>query len=324
MAGESAAFRRVLEAVGRLRDQDVPVLIRGETGTGKDLLARAIHGTSSRRGGPFLAVHSAALPDELFEAEVFGHEAGAFTGADAARPGLLETLAGGSLLLDDVHHLTPRAQAKLLHVLGSGRARRLGSAVEYRVDVRFLASTSADLRAEVARGAFRGDLYFRLAAIEIALPPLRERLEDLPILARHLLERHAARMERPVPALGPDALDLLARHDWPGNVRELETVLLRALLGLSGSARIGADDLRPVLPRGEREDRVPEELMSGRSLKDFRRRMERAYVQRAFREAGGDLKALMAALGVKRTQLYALFRRLGVDLKTLRGRPPGR
>jgi DNA-binding NtrC family response regulator len=203
--------------------------------------ARGRRGRSSRST-------SAALPEELFEAELFGHEGGAFTGADNARPGLLEGLSGGTLLLDDVEHLTPASQAKLLQVLGSGHARRLGGLMPYTVDVRVLASTAADLPKLVERGAFRADLYFRLRAVEIALPPLRERRGDVAALALHFVEVHAARLERPRPEVDRSALEALEAHDWPGNVRELESLLLRALVELSAGEALRAENLRSLLP----------------------------------------------------------------------------
>jgi DNA-binding NtrC family response regulator len=317
MVGRSRAMARVFESVEKLRGQDLPVLIRGETGTGKDLLARALHATSSRPAGPYQTIHCAALPEELLEAELFGHEAGAFTGAAKARPGLLEVLAGGTLLLDQVEHLSPRAQAKLLHAAGAGRARRLGSSMEYAIDVRFLSSTSIDLRS-AASNSFRRDLFFRLAAVEIEIPPLRERLEDLSLLAGRLLEAHARRLERGVPELTPEALELLEEHGSPGNVRELEAVLFRSLLEVSGAERIGPEVIGRLLPEPAPVPLVPERLLEGRSLDEVRREVERAYVLRLHREAKGDLRAMMAALGVRRTQLYELLRKLGLDVRALR------
>jgi len=311
---------RVFESIEKLRGQDLPVLIRGETGTGKDLLARALHATSSRSGRPYQAIHCAALPDELLEAELFGHEAGAFTGADAARPGILEILQGGTLLLDQVEHLSPRAQAKLLHAAGAGRARRLGSVADYGIDVRILSSTSTDLRS--APGSFRQDLFFRLAAVEIEIPPLRERVEDIPLLARHLLQVHARRLERAAPELEPGAVELLEDHEWPGNVRELEAVLFRSLLEVSESERIGPETIRRLLPDAVPLALVPEKLLEGRTLDEVRREVERAYVLRLHREVKGDLSAMMAALGVRRTQLYELLRKLGLDIRALREEPP--
>jgi DNA-binding NtrC family response regulator len=321
MIGQSSGMVRIFQAIERLRDQEIPVLIRGETGTGKELVARALHQTSSRRNGPFLAVHCAALPEDLFEAEFFGYEAGAFTGAETGHAGILENLAGGTLLLDDVQQLSLKSQAKLLHALSSGRIRRLGGAAQYPIDVRVLASSGIDLSKEVERQTFRGDLFYRLRVLEIVLPPLRDRKLDIPLLARHFLELHAKRMERPVPVMESGAVELLEAQDWPGNVRELESVCLRALLGSSDRERVRREDLSSLLPERKAEEIVPEELLKGRSFKELKLVFERAFVARLFREARGDLRRVMAELGIQRTQLYALVRKLGLDMRKLRGGP---
>jgi len=309
---------QVFQAIERLRDQEIPVLLRGETGTGKELAARALHGTSSRRNGPFLAVNCAALPEELLEAEFFGYDAGAFTGAEIGRAGILENLAGGTLLLDDVHQLPLKAQAKLLHALSSGRIRRLGGTTQHPIDVRVLSSTSIELSKEVERGTFRGDLFYRLRALEIVLPPLRERKPDIPLLARHFLDLHAKRLDRPVPVLESGAVELLESQDWPGNVRELESTCLRLLISLSDGERVRREDLYSLLPERKEEDLIPEELLKGRSFKELKLIFERAFVARLFREAKGSLRRVMSELGIRRTQLYALVRKLGLDMKKLR------
>ncbi|MGH9362892.1 MAG: sigma 54-interacting transcriptional regulator, partial [Thermoanaerobaculia bacterium] len=222
MVGRSTGMLQVYRTIEQLRDQEVSVLITGETGTGKELVARALHRTGPRARGPFFALHAGSLPLELLESELFGYEQGAFTGAEAARAGLLESLAGGTLLLDGVDDLAPAAQAKLLRVLDSGRARRLGASEERPVDVRFLSAAAVDLRERVEAAAFRADLLYRLGAVEIRLPPLRERREDIPLLCRHLLELHARRLDRAVPRLEAEALERLESCPWPGNVRQLE------------------------------------------------------------------------------------------------------
>ncbi|MBI4604026.1 MAG: sigma-54-dependent Fis family transcriptional regulator, partial [Planctomycetes bacterium] len=222
MVGQSAPMLALYQAIERLRDQELPVLITGETGTGKELVARAIHGRSPRRDRPLRVIQCACLPPELFESELFGHVAGAFTGAERDQAGLLEDASGGTVLLDDVHMLPLASQAKLLGVVESKAIRKLGSVTPSPVDVRFLATASMDLRAAASEGRFLEALYFRLAGVELRVPPLRERRGDVRLLARRLLERHALRLDRAVPALEDDAVSLLERYEWPGNVRELE------------------------------------------------------------------------------------------------------
>ena len=331
MIGRSREMVRVFQEIDRLRDQEMPVLITGDTGTGKELAARAIHRTSPRAKGPFFAIHCASLPLALFESELFGYEAGAFSGAEAARPGLLETLSGGTLLLDGVSELPIEAQAKLLRVLDSGVIRRVGGVEERPVDVRFLASSSVDLRVRAEAGAFRQDLFFRLSGMEIHLPALRDRREDLGPLARHFLEKHARRLDRPVPSLSGEALSLLEAQEWPGNVREMETVLLRAVVSLAYPESVGARDLEPLLAPREpapaskagpsgiaRLLHENEELLEGRTLEELKSEVERVYITRLFRHAGGDLQKVMDALGVKRSNFYTLLRNAGLDIRALR------
>jgi DNA-binding NtrC family response regulator/DNA-binding transcriptional ArsR family regulator len=320
MVGASEPMLGVFRSIERLRRQEVPVLIIGETGTGKELAARAIHRTGPRADAPFLALHCGSLPEPLFEAELFGHEAGAFTGAEEARPGILEGVSGGTLLLDEVSALPPASQAKLLRSIDSGLIRRVGGVEPLAVDVRWLASSSADLRERVEAGAFRKDLYYRLARAEIRLPPLRERKGDLLLLARHFLAEEAARLERAVPTLTPEAAALLEAHSWPGNVRELETILIRSLFEISTGEAIGPRVLERLLPRARTRDAVGMGAASliDRSLGELKLELERAYLTQLFRELGGDLRKVMARLGIRRSRLYLWLRRLGLDVRDLR------
>ncbi|MCZ6794807.1 MAG: sigma 54-interacting transcriptional regulator [Planctomycetota bacterium] len=323
IVGRSSAMVRVFQTIERLRGQDISVLLRGETGTGKDLVARAIHDGSLRRQGPFLEIHCAALPAELFESELFGFEAQAFTGAQEGRPGLLETAEGGTLLLDEVAQLSETLQAKLLRFLDSGRFRRLGGRAQRRVDVRLISSTSADLEEAVRNGKFRADLYYRVRGVEIRLPPLRERRGDVPVLAKHFLEEHAQRLDRPVQMLREDAVALLESHSWPGNVREFETVLLRVLISMSRPETIGAPQLRAVL-LPERRPLVDKQTLESRELEDLKLEVEREYLAHLFASVRGDPEKMMQKLGLKRTQLYARFRKLGLDVRELRRELPQR
>ncbi len=335
MVGQSMAMQNIFQAIDRLSDQEIPILISGDTGTGKELVARAIHRTSLRHKGPFFAIHCSSLPVELFESEFFGYEAGAFTGAEESRPGLLESLSGGTILLDGVSELPREAQAKLLRILDSRVVRRLGSAREHPVDVRFLASTTADLKALVKAGVFREDLLYRLG-MEIHLPPLSERKEDIAPLARHLLEKHGRRLDRPVPAMRSDALELLESEHWPGNVRELEVILLRALVSLSFPEVLDARDLEPFLPDHGKslsisrsttpaKEPIPakkrlfdEGLFKDHGLEELKVELERAYLVRTFREVRGDLRKMMKILGVKKSYLYSWIKRVGLDIRALR------
>ncbi len=238
----SAPMRKVAGMVERIAPTDATVLIEGETGTGKEVVARTLHARSGRRGGPFLAVNCGAIPESLIEAELFGHEPGAFTGAIGRRPGFVRAAQGGTLFLDEVGELTLAAQVKLLRVLQERTVIPVGATAGVPVDVRVVAATNRDLAGAVKSGEFRQDLFFRLDVVRIVLPPLRKRAEDLPQLVQRLLERHAPRYGRAVGNVEPDALEALKAYAWPGNVRELENVLERAMaLGADGA--IGTADL---------------------------------------------------------------------------------
>src|SRR5688572_20974214 len=245
LIGDAPSFVQVRDQLSRLSESEATVLIAGETGTGKELTARALHYLSSRAGFPFVAVNCAALPDTLLEDELFGHERGAFTDAHAQRQGLLAQAHKGTIFLDEVESLTPRAQGALLRVLHDRTFRVLGSSIERSVDVRFIAATNVDLADLVRRGVFRADLFYRLRVLWMDLPSLRNRREDIPLLTRHFLEKHEL-PGRPAATLSEAAAGALLAFDWPGNVRELENAIIRALhladdgriethhLGLSG------------------------------------------------------------------------------------------
>ena len=272
----------VLELVDRVAVTDVPVLVTGESGTGKELVARRLHARSPRAAGPFVAVNAAALPESLAESELFGHERGAFTGADRARAGRFEEARGGTLFLDEIGELAPAHQAKLLRVVEERRVRRLGSERDVPVDVRIVAATNRDLAREAGTGGFRRDLYFRLAVVPVALPPLRERPGDIALLARHFVERLAARHRLPVPELGDEALAALARHDWPGNVRELRNTLERAVVVRAGHP-VRAEDVRPAAASAAPSPTLDEETR------------EREAALEALRLSGGNREAAAAS-----------------------------
>ena len=232
--GEHEALRAVLASLTRAADAETTVLLLGESGTGKELFARALHALSGRAAGPFVPINCAAIPEPLLESELFGYEKGAFTGASARKPGRFELAHRGTLFLDEIGELSLTLQAKLLRVLEHQTFERLGGTVPVDIDVRLVAATNRDLRAAVTTRQFREDLYFRLAVLPLTIPPLRERLSDVPLLARHFLAASAADQKKPMPSLSPAALDALQAYHWPGNVRELENCLERAVILADG------------------------------------------------------------------------------------------
>jgi two-component system, NtrC family, response regulator AtoC len=288
---------------------DTTVLVQGETGTGKELVARAIHEASPRAERPFVVVDCAALPETLFESELFGHERGAFTGAVTARRGLLETSAGGTCLLDEIGELTAPLQAKLLRALQERTIRRVGGNEAIPVNVRIVAATNRDLRKLVADGAFRDDLYYRLNVVTITMPPLRERATDIPLLAQRFLEKFAQSSGRPVKRLAPQAAELLESYAWPGNVRELEHVIERAV-ALSASETLLADDFPPhVRAEPGTHLRLPAPRMT---LED----VKRWYVNAVLEEAGGNKLRAAELLGIDRRTLYRILERQATEDET--------
>jgi formate hydrogenlyase transcriptional activator len=259
MVGMSAAFRQAMAKAEAVGPTSTTVLVTGETGTGKELMARAIHELSTRREKPLIRVNCAALPAGLVESELFGHERGAFTGADQRRPGRFELASGGTLFLDEIGEMPLEAQAKLLRVLEDGLVDRVGGTRSVRVDVRIVAATNSDLVTAVHDGRFRPDLYYRLHVFPIELPPLRERREDIPLLARHFLEAYRLKLKRPKLELHPESVPLLAGYAWPGNVRELQNVIERAvILARSSLVRVDPQSLAAALVPPESTDNLVE------------------------------------------------------------------
>ena len=302
LVGQSHQMAEIYKLIARVATLDTTVLIQGETGTGKELVARAIHDASERADRPFVVVDCAALPEALFESELFGHERGAFTGALAARRGLLETSAGGTCFFDEIGELTAPLQAKLLRALQEHAIRRVGGNDPIPVNIRVVAATNRDLSKLVASGGFRDDLYYRLNVVTITVPPLRERSMDIPLLAQHFLEKFAHGAKRPLKHLAPEALALFAGYLWPGNVRELEHVIERAV-ALSSSDTILPDDF-PAHIRHEPEGapRLPAARMT---LED----VKRWYVNKILEEAGGNKLRAAELLGIDRSTLYRILER---------------
>jgi len=288
MLGTSAAMKDVLEQVAEVAGSMATVLLLGESGTGKELVARAIHWNGPRSGGPFVPVNCAAIPDTLLESELFGHEKGAFTGATQRRRGLVAEADTGTLFLDEIAEMPLGLQAKLLRVLQDRTVRPVGGRDEVVVDVRVICATNRDLQDLVRAGKFREDLYYRLAVIPIRLPSLRERPEDIPLLAAHFLERAAATLGKRIEGFDEEAMGWLTQHRWPGNVRELENVVERAVTLARGS-RIGLGDLKIEFASGMAPSTGPRPTLA---------ELEREYIRRVLQETKGDKRAAARILGV--------------------------
>lgn len=293
LIGESKVFRKVLRIIERVAITDRPVLITGETGTGKELVARAIHSQSRRASGPLVFVNCSAIPPSLIESELFGHERGAFTGATSSVPGRFGEAESGTLVLDEISEFPLGPQTKLLRVLETGELQRLGGRSNIKVDVRIIATTNSDLRARVESGLFRSDLFYRLNVISISLPPLRHRRDDVIVLASYFLNRFVKEHRRGIQKSSPRALQLLRSYSWPGNVRELEHVIERAIL-LSRDGRISANDIRlsQFQPRTLSRKPTDSEMLMLRT----RLRANKGNVSKTAREFGLSRKGLMYIL----------------------------
>lgn len=306
IVGRSTRMLEVYKLVARVASSSSTVLIQGESGTGKELIARAIHYNSPRADKPFVVVDCGALAETLLESELFGHVKGAFTGAIANKKGLLEEADGGTCFLDEIGDIGPSVQAKLLRFLQEREIKRVGGTEGIKLDVRVIAATHQDLEALVKEGRFREDLFYRLSVVSLLLPPLRERKEDIPLLAEHFLSKYASQSRREISHISPEAMALLCEHDWPGNVRELEHVIERAV-ALTANPVLLPEDLPPKLRR-EAGTEVPE----GRPL--TLKELERQHIQRVLRVAGGNKKLAADLLGIHRRTLYRLAKRYRIDL----------
>ena len=300
---ESPAMKSVLKLVERIGPADANVLIMGENGTGKEVITRVLHSISSRRSKPLISVNAGALAEGLFESELFGHVRGAFTDAKTDRVGRFELAAGGTLFLDEIGNVPLNLQAKLLRVIETGEFERVGSSKTQKVNVRLLSATNADLPAEVAQGRFRQDLLFRLNTVEIRLPPLRDRLEDIPVLADYFLKIHRERYRRPIIGFTTEALDALRHHLWPGNVRELDHVIERAVLMSTGNM-VTAFDLALEATPDARLSAQLEEM----SLEDA----ERLLIKKALARFEGNANRAAEALGLSRSALYRRLQKYGL------------
>ena len=313
IVGDTPAIREVFRLIEKVASSPTTVLVTGESGTGKELVARSIHEGSDRAEGPFIQVNCGAIPENLFEAELFGYEKGAFTGAVTSKPGRFELADGGTLFLDEVGELPRDMQVKLLRALQERQIDRVGGVQAVDVDVRIVAATNADLEADVQRGSFRQDLYYRLSVFPIRLPALRERVEDVPLLVEHFLERFNVRLSKEVQRVTPDALGALMASAWPGNIRELENLMERAVLLAEGDA-IGIDDL-PGL-RGSGALPIQSDELDDLGLKEYVRvhtaRLERARIRRVLEAEDGNVTRAARRLGISRKSLQTKMKEYGL------------
>jgi two-component system, NtrC family, response regulator AtoC len=324
LVGESPSMKAVHEMVARVADSPSTVLITGESGTGKELIAKALHRGSSRRDKPLIKVNCAAIPKDLVESELFGYERGAFTGAVGSKPGRFELADGGTLFLDEIGEVPVEMQVKLLRALQESEFERVGGIKTLRVDVRLVAATNRDLKQLIQEGRFREDLYYRLAVVPIALPPLRDRREDIPLLVTHFIEKYDQRLGKRVEGIEPEALELLMGYAWPGNIRELENLMERSVLFADGTliqANALPDALRergahPTTPVAGIGHLGAIAAPSGASMKEIVRQaqaeLERGLIARALEETGGNVTRAAKRLQISRKSLQVKMKELGL------------
>jgi len=311
--GTSAAMQKAFGTLQKVMRSDANILLQGETGVGKELVARTIHAHSARRDRAFVAVDCAALPDNLIESELFGHERGAFTGAEKTNRGLLELANSGTLLFDEIGELPLSLQAKLLRVLQERELRRLGGEKTIPVEVRVIAATNRDLRAEIANRTFREDLYYRLNVVTVRVPALRERRDDIPLLANHFLERFGAAYSRTVHSLSPEVVKAFLTYDWPGNVRELQNVIQRAVL-LADSDALRLSDLPEYFGAPCSDECLPFRAMRERRLET----VEKPFLVDLLKRHRGNVSDAAADAMMTRKMIYRLSKKFGIDVEEFR------
>lgn len=310
MVGENEAIQALRRQIDRAAPSNGRVLIYGENGTGKELVARRIHVLSRRASGPFVEINCAAIPDELIESELFGHIEGAFTGAVSDKRGKFELADGGTLFLDEIGDMSLRTQSKVLRVLQEQTFQPVGSTEDINVDVRVIAATNKDLQEEIAAGRFREDLYYRVNVIPFNVPPLRARRDDIPLLAEHFLKEAAVEYSERPRKLTPEALARLTAYHWPGNVRQLKNVCERVMIMASGE-EISEADLEPIVGvEGREGDTSPDADLALREARDL---FERRFILTKLRELGGNVKRTAEALGIERSHLYRKMKAYGID-----------
>ncbi|NMB77258.1 MAG: sigma 54-interacting transcriptional regulator [Myxococcales bacterium] len=313
IVSRSASMRRLLEVLPRIADSESTILLQGETGTGKELMARAIHGLSGRRDGPFVAVNCGALPDTLLESELFGYKAGAFTGATKDKPGRFALARGGTLLLDEIGEISQALQVRLLRVLQERQYEPLGAVRTEEADVRVIAATNRDLADRVEEGAFRQDLYYRIKVMKLDLPPLRRRREDIPLLIQHFVDSFNAIQNKRVTGVSADVLGVLTAHDYPGNVRELQNIIEHAFM-LVRDGQIELEHLPvEIVP-------VTVARLEGRKLVETMNAIEARAIREAIERNGGNRLAAARELGMHKSTLFRKVKLLGIDLPEQDGR----
>jgi len=317
MVSQSAKMRKVFDLIQHVGPVGSTVLIHGETGTGKELVAQALHAVSARREGPFVALNCAVLNDSLLESELFGHERGAFTGAEKRKIGRFEKANGGTLLLDEIGDISPAMQVKLLRVLQTGTIERVGGAEPIKVDARIVAATHRCLEEEVKAGRFRADLFYRLKVVRVQLPPLRDRKEDIPLLAMHFVQKHGPTAAAPVVEIHSEAMQALLRHQWPGNVRELENAIMAAAAMAEGSTIRREDLPETVAPRPSNRHAATGLITIDRQLpeltEDLIGRIEREYLQRVLSEFNGNVARCARHSGLSRRSVTQKLQKYELD-----------
>jgi len=306
MVGGSPRMQAVYKSVAKVAPADSTVLIAGESGSGKELVARAIHRNSSRAGKPFVAINCATLTESLLESELFGHERGSFTGAITQKKGKLEEASGGSVFLDEIGELAPSLQAKLLRVLQERQFERVGGTRTIKVDIRLIAATNRELKQEIELGTFRRDLYYRLNVVSILMPALRERREDIPALVNHFIDKHGNKSRRRIVGCSEEALDCMKAYDWPGNVRELENAIERAIV-MGSSEKILCEDLPESVAQIERTDGV-----SGARFLDTIREVKKQLVVKAMEQTANNYVEAAKLLGLHPNNLHRLMKNLNL------------
>jgi two-component system response regulator HupR/HoxA len=306
----SDQMRFAVETAKQVAYAPVPVLIEGESGTGKELIARLIHRSSPRSGGPFVPVNCGAIPPTLFESELFGHKAGSFTGARRNRPGLFEVASGGTLFLDEIGELSPAVQAKLLRALQEGRVRRVGDDHSREVDARVVAATNKELESEMRASRFREDLFFRISVVRIFLEPLRTRRDDIPALMRHFIRKHAALLHKHEPAFTDDIVDLFKQYPWPGNVRELENEVQKLVVLASDGRPLGVSMVSRRIRDGARGNPA---CRDGRALREKVASFERGVIKETLERYGWNKTRAAEYLGMTRQGLHRKLRRLRIS-----------
>ncbi len=320
--GSSPAMTKVYESIARVAATNVDVLVIGETGTGKELVARSIHRASDRREQPFVPVDCGAIPENLVESEFFGHEKGAFTGADTRRAGLMETAHQGTFFLDEIGELPLLLQAKLLRVLQERKLRRVGGREEIPIDVRIVAATARDLDEMVRLKLFREDLYYRINVVQIDLPPLRERGDDLGLLSEHFADRYSREMGRPGTVVSPEAYQVLRQYDWPGNIRQLQNVIRRGM-ALTESRMIGVDDLPDEVIAAAGQKSVNSNQGFFQAREEHVARFEQEYIRSLLERHRGNVKSAAEEAEIPRGTLYRLMKNHQIDGAEFRdGRSP--